>query len=457
MSKVRVLLVRTGRIKQAITLGEFMFSEPVGLECLYALLKDRHDVRILDLMVQEEDFLTECRRFAPDIIGFTSLCIDVEGVKELARAAKTINKDYITLVGGSQAVLAPQSFYCEDIDHVFCYTTRGNVSKLFTALEAGSPVGLIDGICSRIHSFRNTGVPGINDYIIPDRSSTARYRKHYSYFGYRPCAIMQTSRGCSSQCRFCLRWRIEGCREQDEPLAEIVAQIETITEPSIMIYDNNFLYNKKRLEEFCGLIDARQIKKNFICYGSAASIVKNEAIMKRLAQNGLAAVLVGYESFRDEDLKSFQKPSTTEINLKAATILKDSGISCWASFILHPDWTKQDFQQFRRYIKRLKPELSSLSPLTPFVGGGIYEEYQDRLLFSPTDYSKWSFSLVSIRPSQMSLRCYYYEVLKTNLYVNLFLNNPRFMVNKFGISTVFRLARGATRFLFTYISLMLKG
>lgn len=36
---MKILLVRPGRRKQAITLGEFMFSEPIGLECVYTLLK----------------------------------------------------------------------------------------------------------------------------------------------------------------------------------------------------------------------------------------------------------------------------------------------------------------------------------------------------------------------------------------------------------------------------------
>jgi len=36
-----ILLVRPPRIKQAITLSNFMFSEPIGLEMIYGALKEQ--------------------------------------------------------------------------------------------------------------------------------------------------------------------------------------------------------------------------------------------------------------------------------------------------------------------------------------------------------------------------------------------------------------------------------
>lgn len=449
-------MVRPGRRKQAITLGEFMFSEPIGLECVYAVLKDNHQVKILDLMVANENYSREILDWQPDVVGFTSLCIDVLAVLDLAQKTKALNPCIITLVGGTQALLSVESFQQETIDHIFEYTTKINLNYLFSCLSRNEKVPLIDGIQSRENFFQSTGVHGINDYIIPDRQATNSYRQHYSYFGYKPCAIMQTSRGCSSHCKFCLRWQIEGPREQDEPPAEIIKQIESIAEPSIMIFDNNFLYNQERLEEFCNRLEAGKIKKNFICYGSAESIVAHAPLMKRLSENGLRAVLVGYESFSNYDLSNYKKKSSVEINLMAGKILKESNIDCWASFILHPDWDVLDFQKFRKYLRQLKPEISSLIPLTPFPGGLLYREYQNRLLFNKEDYDHWSFSLVSIRPGKMSLRRYYFELLKTNLYVNLFLNNSGYMLKKFGYGTVFRILKGSLRFIATYIKLMIK-
>lgn len=434
-----------------------MFSEPLGLECLAALLKDKHEVKILDLMVGKEDYCQELIEFQPQVVGFTSLCIDVWGVRDLARKTKSHNKEIITLVGGTQAYLRPEDFFCEDIDYVVKYTTKDNIVKLISSLERGTPIPLLDGIYSREKGFQNTGVPGVNAYIIPDRESTKRYRPFYSYFGYRPCALLQTSRGCSSHCNFCLRWRIEGGKEQDEPLESIIAQIKEINEPSIMIIDNNFLYNRERLERFCDLLESNNIRKNFICYASVESIIQHKETLKRLSANGLRACIVGYESFKAQELEGYNKKATIEENIQASQILKGLGIACWASFILNPDWDQEDFRHFRRYVKRLRPEISSLTPLTALPGSALYNKYKERILFTADDYDRWSFSEVSIRPGKMSLRYYYYQVLINNLYVNLMLNNPYYMVKQFGFSTVFRLALGSSKFLLVYLKLMLKG
>ena len=87
-----------------------MFSEPLGLECLAALLKDKHEVKILDLMVGKEDYCQELIEFRPQIVGFTSLCIDVWGVRDLARKTKSHNKEIITLVGGLRLIYDRKTF-----------------------------------------------------------------------------------------------------------------------------------------------------------------------------------------------------------------------------------------------------------------------------------------------------------------------------------------------------------
>lgn len=455
---MKILLVRPGRRKQAITLGEFMFAEPIGLECVAALLKDEHTMRILDLMVGEEDFRQVCQSWQPSAIGFTSLCVDVLAVLELAAEAKRILPEVVTIVGGTQTFLAPESFFSPAIDFIAEYTTRENLPQLFACLATSQPVPPMDGIRSRLSGFQGTGAAGHNSWILPHRLATEKYRQAYSYFGYRPCALLQTSLGCSGRCNFCLRWKIEGSQEIDRPLGNVIAEIKSIAEPSIMIIDNDFLYCQERMVEFCDCLERERIVKNFICYGSARSILQNgPQVMARLAVHGLRAVLIGYESFRDEDLADYQKSATTAINRQAAEILKSASIDCWASFILHPDWDSADFRQFRKYIRQLQPQISSLNPLTPFPGSYLARKYKDRMIFAKEDYDQWSYSLVSIRPSRMSLRRYYWQVLISNLYVNLLMNNAAYLIRKFGYRTLWRLTKGSLSFFLRYTRLMVKG
>ena len=126
---MRILLVRPPRIRQAITLSNFMFSEPLGLEMIYGVLEFDHIVEIFDMMVDKLSIEEKISEFKPDTIGITSLCIDVFKVIDLCNKIKEHDNSITTFVGGTQALLSPQSFFHPSIDYVFNYTTKGNLLK----------------------------------------------------------------------------------------------------------------------------------------------------------------------------------------------------------------------------------------------------------------------------------------------------------------------------------------
>jgi len=123
----------------------------------------------------------------------------------------------------------------------------------------------------------------------------------------------------------------------------------------------------------------------------------------------------------------------------------------------HPDWSADDFRKFRKYIGLLKPQTSSINPLTPFPNLPMYGKYKDRLLHSAEEYDKWSFGQVTIRPSNMTLRRYYYELMVTNLYVNLVVNSKTEMLRQFGIGNITRIISGSMRTFSRYVRLMAKA
>lgn len=449
---MKILLVRPPRIKQAITLSDFMFSEPLGLEMIYGALKDDHEVEIFDMMIEKASLSEKIKEFIPEIIGLTSLCIDVNKVLYLCKEAKTVNSNIITLVGGSQTYLNPEAFYNENVDYIFEYTNKDNIKKLIWAL-AGGQIPLIDGIRSKESAYKSTGKKGRNEYMLPDRKSTEKYRQDYSYFGYRPAAIMEFGTGCEKVCDFCLRWRIEGVEEKLIDLDLSKKDLLSIEEPTIMFIDNDFFGSQEKITSFIKLVRELNLKKNYIMYGSVKGLIMYEKYLKELSDLGLKALLVGYESFSDNELSKYKKKSSTDDNFKVAQILSKYKIDVWASFMAHPDWDKDDFKALRSYIKKLKPQITSISPLTPFPNLPLYKPYEDRLLYPKEDYEKWSFGQVMIRPSKISLKTYYYQLLKTNLYVNIFVNKNTEMIQKYGLINIFRILKGSLKAVKKYLAL----
>ena len=452
---MKILLIRPPRIKQAITLGSFMFSEPLGLEMIYGVLKDDHEVKILDMMIQD-DLLSELREFTPDIVGITSLCIDVQKVLSIAGRCKEYDQKIITMVGGTQALLSPESFLDERVDHIFRFTNRENLLGLMEQIEKGR-LQITDGVLSRDLSYHDTGVQGRNLYLPPDRESTKVYRDHYSYFGYRPAAIMELGFGCGKTCDFCLRWRIEGAREEILPDEIWKEDLLSIKEPTVMFIDNDLFTDDMKVDSLIGFIEESGIEKNYIAYGSVHGILRYRDKVRKMASLGLKALLVGYETFDDGEMKTYRKKSTTDENREVARLLKELGIDVWASFMAHPDWSKGDFRTFRRYIRELSPEISTINPLTPFPGLPLFEKYKDRLLYKVEDYHMWSFGQVMIMPSRMSLRSYYMELLKTYVYINLAINKNTQMIRKYGFVNILRILKGTIGASIKYIRLMSQG
>jgi len=267
---------------------------------------------------------------------------------------------------------------------------------------------------------------------------------------------MEFGTGCAKRCEFCLRWRIEGSKENLIDRNLIRKDLAAILEPTIMLVDNDFFASEQKIRTFLGLVKELKLQKNYIVYASVKGIITYEPLVKEFKELGLKAVLVGYESFNDAELSDYRKKSDTHDNLKAARILEQLGIDAWASFIAHPDWSKEDFRKLRSTVSLLKPQISSINPLTPFPDLPLYQKYKNRLLYPKGDYQSWSFGQVMIRPSKLSLRGYYYELLLTNLYVNLVANRKTEMIKRYGFIRVIKLAAGSVWNFLRYCRLMLR-
>ncbi|MCL2873386.1 MAG: cobalamin-dependent protein [Defluviitaleaceae bacterium] len=455
---MKVFLVRPNLNKEITTVRNFMFGEPLGIECVSTIFKEQgHEVVILDFMAESKrNFKKYIEKYDPDIIGFTSQCSDITNIKILAEEVKQINKKIVVLAGGVQAIITPEAYFDKNIDYVFKATTRENIKQLLNQIQNNTNEEIM-GVFSRKLKYQSTISACSNEYVKADRESTDKYRNQYKYAGYQPVAIIQTSYGCRNYCSFCLRVRLEGSKVTELPIEDVVDEIESLNESNVMICDSDFLINEKRLIEFLDLLEKRNIKKTYICYGSVNSILEKEYLFDRLSNNGLKAVIVGMESFDEAQLKQWNKKATVGENHKAKQVLNNSKIACWGTFILHPDFSKKDFKQLRKSLKILKPEFISFTPLVPHPLTPLYEEYKDRLIYSKEDYEKWSFGDVVVYPSKMSLKRYYWEVLKLGVPANLNWHSIKYGLRTFPPKNNIRMVFGFNQILKAYIKNILFG
>lgn len=442
---MKILLVKPNPSPQSINLQSFMICEPLELEYCAALLhKLGHESRIADLVI-DKSFPKALATDHYDAVAFTAYQVHIGIVKKYAAYAKKVRPDIVTMVGGVQTEVVPQSFDDENIDVVL---TGG-----LTALEA--VIGAMERGESRqkLKELGRTPARANFDFPFPDRSKTEKYRKHYNYIFHDECATIKTSFSCAYDCEFCFCTRLGGYRERD--ITEVVDELESIRERNVFIVDDDFLYNRKRVLEFCDLVTRRNIKKTYIAFGRADFIAANEDVIARLAQCGFDAFFVGLESFKSCELSDYNKRTTVETNNRAVRILEKYGIQCYSGLIVGYDWGKSDFDQLIAYINSFEHPMVNIQPITPIKGTPYYERVKDLIFEDETRYERFDMAHVVIKPQKMSVRAFYYNILRAYMKTMVSAKSRRYIKVRYGRKIYRRVKRGAYKIIWQYIKLII--
>ncbi len=442
---MKILLVKPNPSPQSINLQSFMICEPLELEYCAALLhKLGHESRIADLVI-DKSFPKALTTDHYDAVAFTAYQVHIGIVKKYAAYAKKVRPDIVTMVGGVQAEVVPQSFDDDNIDVVL---TGG-----LTALEA--VIGAMERGESRqkLKELGRTPARANFDFPFPDRSKTEKYRKHYNYIFHDECATIKTSFSCAYDCEFCFCTRLGRYRERD--ITEVVDELESIRERNVFIVDDDFLYNRKRVLEFCDLVTRRNIKKTYIAFGRADFIAANEDVIARLAQCGFDAFFVGLESFKSCELSDYNKRTTVETNNRAVRILEKYGIQCYSGLIVGYDWGKSDFDQLIAYINSFEHPMVNIQPITPIKGTPYYERVKDLIFEDETRYERFDMAHVVIKPQKMSVRAFYYNILRAYMKTMVSAKSRRYIKVRYGRKIYRRVRRGAYKIIWQYIKLII--
>jgi len=348
------------------------------------------------------------------------------------------------VVGGVHAEVQPQDFQHPSIDFVISRSPLASFRALVENLLAGNGAESLPPQ----DQPRSVELPQWQ----PDRSIIDKYRSRYYYVFHRPCALIKTSYGCPYSCSFCFCIQITGEQYQTRPLEEVVDEIQTIPEPEIYIVDDNFLVDRKRVLEFCDLLESRGIQKRFLIYGRADFIAENEDVIQHFRDCGLRAVIVGLESFEQTELDTWSKRNEIEKSERAVEILHRHDIDCYGTFILSPDWSGEDFKKLGAWIKKLGIYFVNLQPLTPLPGTPIFDEYADQLIVQPEEHELWDLAHLVLQPTRMSQSAFYWNIIK--LYVQTLMSGfaVKSMFRRYGVWPTLRLSRGVYLVLLQYLA-----
>ncbi len=464
---MKILLIRPRPPKETIGLQHVMICEPLELEYLAGNIpSEMAEVVILDMILEKKPLEYHIRKLRPDLVGITGYITHIGIIKQYADRIKQISPGTVVVVGGVHAEVVPEDFLHETIDYIICADPIGTFIRIVNTLEAQkmSKAEASDKISERIPPVEGTyhrdftvSKTASFDYLPPDRSKVSKYRSRYYYMFHNPCALIKTSFGCPFDCSFCFCKEITSGRYFARDIRAVVDELKTIPEREIYIVDDDFLFDAKRLNEFCDLLEQEKLDKRFLVYGRADFVANHEDLMARLAKNGLRAVIVGIESVRKKDLESFNKKTSVEINRRAVDILKKYDIELYATMILHLDYRKEDFRTLEKSIREMDIIFVNLQPLTPLPGTDIFEQYAPELIVSREDYAKWDLAHIVLRPAHMSIRAYYFQILRLYYRIVMRPGSIKKMLRKYGLKEVLKMSWGSSFVSRQYLMKIIRG
>ena len=390
--------------------------EPLAYEMLASIIP-HHDVEIFDMRLDKQPLRKKLEKFQPDMVGVGCLTAGFYETVGLLKAIKQMSPEIITVVGGHHPTVMPQDFEGSFTDYIVIGEGEETFRELVDTLEAKRDVTTVRGLAfpknGKVKFTNERPLINLDEMPIPKRELTKKYRKKYFRGAIKSYACMSTSRGCQFQCKFCCQWALNRGTYRVRKTEKVVDEILRIEENFIDFVDDNSWANANWMSELCTKIEAAGIKKKYKLYARSDLIVSKPEIIGRWRGLGLKSVLIGYESFRDEDLKNWNKRNSVAKNVKATKILKDNGVEIVGYFMVDPSYTEEDFQRLVDHVKELEIDQPIFSILTPFPGTQLHKEVEDQIIADNYLYFDGSHALLSTKVPRDRFYDLYRDLFRT--------------------------------------------
>ncbi|HDR15218.1 MAG TPA: radical SAM protein [Desulfobacteraceae bacterium] len=399
---MRILLIKPPLNKNLLAPNK---DEPLELEYVAAAAVG-HDVEILDLRF-EKDLWKKLGDFHPELVGVTAFTCDVRAASSILREVRKFDSRIRTVVGGHHATMLPEDFAHPFVDVIFRGMADDTFKQFVGLLAGGKDIRETPNIAlvsekGLTFTERRPFTGDLDLLPLPARHLTEKYRKHYRDSVGNTTGLMVSSRGCPYRCTFCACWRIMDGKYFTRSVEAVVDEFADMASrvDLICFADDNTLHDTKRAWRMVQLLRERGIKQRFMMYARTDLIVAHPDLMAALKEVGLDYLLVGIESFRDEELKKLNKKIAAETNIEAMQLLRKLGISVSPHMIVDPDFSKDDFRRLLKYIIKLELFRPVYTVLTPLPGTALYEENYARLAIRDYDFFDFTHSVLPTRLSR---------------------------------------------------------
>ena len=358
------------------------FPFPVlGITTLAAYFPEDWDITLLD-----ENFQTVDPSIEVDLVGISSLTLDVVHAYELADAFR--QRGIPVVMGGMHPSAMPK----EALEHADAVVVGEAESALPQLLEDFSR-NRLSGIYQGTHTdLGHLPQPRLDllpkaclDRLIP----------------------VQASRGCPHDCDFCSVTPFFGHRYRTRPVRDVVREVEHSLAAAgtnlFFFVDDNIAGRPGYAKELFKALTPLNIR-----WGSFASLAmtQDRELMELARDSGCIELFMGFESIKQQNLDASNKSWVRIDRMREAIgIFHDHGIIIEGSFIFGHDHDSRDiFAKTVEFIQTTGIQVPVFGILTPYPATRLRTRLEDeaRLLPEAADWRLYDGSHVLFEPANMT-------------------------------------------------------
>lgn len=336
-------------------------TEHLGVAYISAYLQQRGYVcKIIEVYGSEDEkHIEEVLSEKYDLVGFTTTCVNMRPILDVAGIVKKNYEDTHIMLGGHMA-----TFWGEKILEKYPYVDsivrgEGEITtyELVKALEDHTSFDCIDGLSYRkgaqICKNRDRKlIDNLDDLPFPVRDQFALHNNRAQYL--RICS----SRGCLGKCGFCssfvgreqkdFRWRGRSPKNVVDEIEMLVNKYDFHTFDFIdSTFEDPGAEGKKRIAQIAQELIDRKLNIFYNCCFRAENWSDDDReLLKLLVDSGLEKVNIGFECGNDRGLRLLCKRARSADNNRVLRVLADfPDIYITFGFIMfHPDSIYSDLK-----------------------------------------------------------------------------------------------------------------
>ncbi len=369
---------------------------PLGILSLAAwLLREGHDVRVLDLSGTSSSgatgrFVELVRDFAPDVLGFSAVTSNFLNAYRLAETAKEIAPRTVTVFGGVHVSALRGAVLVEfpAIDLVVTGEGEQALAEIVAGNDPATIQGLVyrDGGTVRDNGIR-TDLVQLDDLPQPAYHLLEGFPSLYegALFNYPkgPTASIISSRGCPYDCSYCDRSVFRNSFRHLSPgrLYEQMTHLRSrYGVRHIFFYDDLFTFNRRRVEEFCALLEERPLGMTFNCAVRVGHV--DDELLRMLKRAGCWMVSLGVESGAPEILARHKSNISFPEMRETVLRIRRNGLRVKGLFMMGlPGETEETIRATADFINALELDDMNMTKFTPFPGSPLYRTVREEGTF----------------------------------------------------------------------------